>query len=96
MADYLLLMHGDGAPDEGAAWDPYLAKLRAAGVFQGGSSIGGGACARKAGAPGALAGHLTGFVRITAVDLDDARRWLAGNPVFEAGGTIEIRELPRD
>jgi len=26
---------------------------------------------------------------------DDARTLLVGNPVFEAGGTVEIRELPR-
>jgi len=97
MADYLFLMHGDSATDEDhAAWGPYLAKLRAAGIFEGGSSIGGGACVRKQGAPAPLAAQLTGFLRITADDLADAQRWLAGNPVFEAGGTIEIRELPRD
>jgi len=97
MADFLLLMHGDATAREDApAWDAYLAKLRAAGVFEGGSAIGTGACVRKQGAPGPLATHLTGFIRITADDLAHAQHWLAGNPVFEAGGTIEIRELPRD
>jgi hypothetical protein len=97
MADFLLLMHGDAtAPEDAAAWGAYLAKLRAAGVFEGGSAIGTGACVRKHGEPGPLAAHLTGFVRITAEDLARAQQWLAGNPVFEAGGTIEIRELPRE
>jgi hypothetical protein len=38
---------------------------------------------------------LSGYIRISAGDLDEARGLLAGNPVFEAGGTVEIRELPR-
>jgi hypothetical protein len=33
---------------------------------------------------------------VEATDFDDARTLIAGNPVYEAGGTIEIRELPRD
>lgn len=31
-----------------------------------------------------------------ARDLEHAREYLDGNPVYEAGGTVEIRELPRD
>jgi hypothetical protein len=30
-----------------------------------------------------------------ARDLAHARSLLPGNPVYEAGGTVEIRELPR-
>jgi hypothetical protein len=96
MADYLLLMHGDTVTAlDPAAWDPYFAQLRAAGVFEGGSAIGDGTCMRKHGAPAALATQLTGYIRITATDLTHARIFVAGNPVFEAGGTIELRELPR-
>lgn len=96
MADYMLLMHGDATSAvDGAAWSAYFAKLRAAGVFEGGSAIGGGACARRSGEPAAIAAQLTGYIKITAADLAAARAWLAGNPVYEAGGTIEIRELPR-
>jgi len=32
---------------------------------------------------------------VTADSLEAAKSLLLGNPVFEAGGTIEIRELPR-
>jgi hypothetical protein len=39
--------------------------------------------------------HLSGYVRIKAISLDHARDLVNGNPVFEAGGTVEIRELPR-
>jgi len=28
--------------------------------------------------------------------LAHAKVFLAGNPIYEAGGTVEIRELPRD
>lgn len=95
MPDFMFLMHGDSDGADDAAWAGYLAKLRAAGIFEGGSAIGGGLCARKHGSPAPLATQLTGFIRITADDLAHARTWLDGNPVYEAGGTVEIRELPR-
>jgi hypothetical protein len=44
---------------------------------------------------GAMSSHLSGFIRVAAADLAAARGLVAGNPVFEAGGTVEIRELPR-
>ena len=97
MPDYLLLMHGlpAEAPDGGVLldWEPYLAGLRAAGQLRGGSEIGAGVCVQKTGVAPEITNHLTGFIRVEATDLTDARRLLVGNPVFEAGGTIEIREL---
>jgi hypothetical protein len=92
MPDYLLLMHND-APGP-LDWGPYIAALQAGGHFQGGSAIGPGLCARTSGAAPAITTHLSGFMRITADTLDHARALLAGNPAFEAGGTVEIRELP--
>jgi hypothetical protein len=94
MADYIFLMHDDAAGGAGLDWERYLSRLREAGVFQGGSAIGNGQCERKSGATPAPTAHITGFIRVTARDMDHARLLLAGNPVFEAGGTVEIRELP--
>ena len=93
MADYLLLMHDD-APGADRDWDGYLAGLQASGRLRGGSAIGGGASFRKDGEAGAVSAHLSGFIRIAADSLDEARSVLEGNPVYEAGGTVEIRELP--
>jgi hypothetical protein len=97
MPDYLLLMHDDAPAADARSddWGPYLAKLKQTGSFQGGSAIGSGICVRKSGAAPAITDHLDGFIRIHADDLAAAERLLAGNPVFEAGGTIEIRELPK-
>lgn len=95
MADYLLLMHGGSAEDE-AAWGPYLAGLRAAGALEGGSAIGGGFCATRSGDAPGITAHLNGYIRVQAASLDAARALLAGNPVFEAGGVVEVRELPVD
>ena len=39
--------------------------------------------------------HISGYVRVTADSLAEARELLQGNPVYEAGGTVEIRELPK-
>ncbi|HVU51674.1 MAG TPA: hypothetical protein VHL80_13355 [Polyangia bacterium] len=99
MNDYILFMHDDvpaGSRRPSHEWPTYFAKLRQAGAFQGGSSIGGGTCVRKGSAAPAIAGHIGGYFRIRAVDLEAARALVAGNPVYEGGGTVEIRELPRD
>lgn len=94
MADYIFLMHNDVmAGDE--AWEPYIRSLQERGVFQGGSAIGGGECARKDGVLLPVTRHIVGYIRIVADDLEQARRLLAGNPHFEKGGTVEVRELPR-
>ncbi len=100
MPDYLLLMHDD-VPDSGsnvsdAAWEAYFSHLGQSGRFRGGSSIGAGVCVRKYGPVPAVAGHLIGFIRVCAENIEGARALVSGNPVFEAGGTVEIRELPED
>lgn len=94
MADFLLLMHDD-AQSEGD-WDAYFAKLNASGCFRGGSAIGAGVCMRKSGVTSAVTQHINGYIRIEADDLAQAQTLVVGNPVFENGGTVEIRELPRD
>ena len=93
MPDYILLMHDDSDADD-KAWAPYLQRLQQGGFFQGGSAIGQGVCLRKSGTPAPVTAHLAGFIRVNADSLDQAKSLLVGNPVFEAGGTVEIRELP--
>ncbi len=96
MPDYILLMRNDAAaPVSVEDWGPYIAGLNAASALQGGGAIGPGVCLRKAGAAPAITDHLSGFMRISAGSLDEAWGLVAGNPVFEAGGPVEIRELPR-
>ncbi len=97
MNDYILFMHDDvpGTPSEhDEAWTSYLSTLRASGAFDGGSSIGDGICMSKAsGAPG-ITRHVAGYLRVRAESMDAARELVAGNPVYESGGIVEIRELP--
>ena len=96
MPDYILLMRNDApAPVSVEGWGPYIAGLQRAGAFEGGSAVGPGICVRKTGAVPAITAHLGGYMRITAANLEAARSLVAGNPVFDAGGTVEIRELPR-
>jgi hypothetical protein len=94
MAEYIFLMHDDAITDE-KAWEPYLRKLQQGGFFEGGSAIGDGVCVRKSGAAASVTAHLAGYIRVNAESLEQAKSLLAGNPQFEAGGTVEIRELPR-
>ena len=98
MNDYILLMHND-VPGQhrrrDEEWDAYFTKLRTAGAFQGGSAIGDGLCVSKAGLPRQITQHISGYIRIQAASLSAARKMVEGNPVYEAGGTVEIRELPK-
>jgi hypothetical protein len=95
MNDYILFMHDDARGGQERDWPGYFAKLRKAKAFEGGSSIGEGVCMSKGAAP-AITRHLAGYIRIQAESLERARELVIGNPVYEAGGTVEIRELPRD
>jgi hypothetical protein len=96
MSDFLLLMHGDAPNARAADWVPYLDRLIADGRLRGGSSLGDGACFRKDGALRPLSAHLVGFIRVSAVTIEDAQSCLAGNPVYEGGGTVEVRLLIED
>jgi len=93
MKDFLLLMHA-GTKPAADAWGPYLAKLREAGCFQGGSAMGDGVCVARGGSAPDITRHLSGYVKIRANDLAHAQTLLDGNPVYELGGVVEIRELP--
>jgi hypothetical protein len=99
MNEYIMLMHQDasdlGAADDPMRWEEYIAHLRGTGHFDGGSSIGKGERFRKDKSNASHGGVLGGYIRVRALSLDSAKRFLAGNPVYEAGGTVEIRELVR-
>lgn len=51
---------------------------------------------RKEGSAPEITHYLGGYLRVRAASLEAAEALLAGNPVYEAGGTVEIRELPKD
>jgi hypothetical protein len=62
-----------------------FAKLRDAAPFKA-AALSAAACAvRKEGAAPEITGHLGGYIRIRAVDLEAARALVAGNTVYEAG-----------
>jgi hypothetical protein len=95
MAEFLLLMHADATRETALAdWGPYITGLQASGAMLGGSAMGGGTTARKAGTPGPLSAGIVGYLKVAAPDLAAAEALLTGNPIYEAGGTVEIRELP--
>lgn len=99
MNDYILLMHDDvldaAIANDDARWGQYVAQLQASGQFDGGSSIGPGGAYKKQHADRHGPTAINGYIRIRAENIDAARRFLDGNPNYEAGGTVEIRELPR-
>ena len=96
MNDYILFMHDDVPSHAAEVWNgPRIAKASSGRRFQGGSAIGGGVCASKRGSAGTHGAP----VRLhphQGRGPAQARELVNGNPVFEAGGTVEIRELPMD
>lgn len=97
MRDFLIFMHGDtNVPETAEAWSQYFASLRERGVFNGGSALGPASRFRKDVGSTIPPNQITGYIRVRAQDLADAKTCLTGNPVYEAGGTVEIQELIED
>jgi hypothetical protein len=94
MSDFILLMRAGPHAARDRDWHAYLDRLRGTGRFSGGSAIGAGLCVCKSGPVPDIVADLVGYLRVTAQSIEDVRILLDGNPVFEAGGVIEIRELP--
>ncbi len=100
MDEFILFMHDDATDpalaDSGEAWAAYLRRLRESGCFDGGSSVGPGIACRKGRDDAAARTPINGFLRIHCDDLATARALLDENPVYEAGGTVEVRALLKD
>jgi hypothetical protein len=99
MNEYILFMHDDvldpQIADDGARWEQYISFLRASGQFDGGSSIGAGTLFNKHQADQSAPTSVSGYIRVRARNINEARVFLTGNPTYEGGGTVEIRELVR-
>jgi hypothetical protein len=99
MPEFIFLMHSDvqdrGIANDGQRWGEYFRKLRAAGGFNGGSSIGSGVQLRKGAAPVPANRAIEGFIRVEAESIEAVQSLVDGNPNYEAGGTVEVRELPQ-
>ncbi len=93
MADFIFLMH-EAEPADPAAWEAYVGELNAKGVLRGGSAIGRGVSLKKAGHAPPISHDIVGYLRVEVEDMAAAQALLIGNPVYEAGGAIEVRELP--
>lgn len=97
MREYIFFMHTDALSEElSSDWVAYLEKLKATGLFRGGSAIGAGQSIRKEAVAGLPTSHISGYIRVEASDLSAAMALLNGNPTYEAGGAVEIRELILD
>ena len=98
MPEFVLLMRSDvedrAKADDDLAWSHYMTRIRRSGALRGGSSIGQGFAFRKDSAPQHAQLGIEGYITIQAASLDEARRFVEGNPNYEAGGTVEVRELP--
>jgi hypothetical protein len=100
MKDFIILMFDDAMnkaiAEDDEKWGAYFSSLRASNCFEGGSSVGLGTRFRQGQSETPAATDINGFIRVRAESIVKARAFLLGNPIYDAGGTVEIRELPRD
>jgi hypothetical protein len=100
MPEFIVFMYNDvvdrGIANDGQKWSAYLARLKATGRFSGGSSIGRGSKFKKGSQQSPSELSIEGFLRIEATNAAEAQAVLEDNPNYEAGGTVEIRELLQD
>lgn len=87
MADFVMIMMGTASDGD---WDAYVEKLLGSGRFRGGSSLGNGVALTKGENDGEC--RITGYIRLTSDSIDDAKILVAGNPLYEAGGRVELLE----
>jgi hypothetical protein len=87
MADFMMVMMGTASVGD---WETYIGTLIESGKFRGGSSLGRGVSVCKDKIDGECT--ITGYIRFVAEDLEEAKLLLAGNPLYEAGGCVELLE----
>ena len=90
MADFMMVMKGSGNRQD---WAPYIERMIATGKFRGGSGLGNGVVVSKRDDRSDQACVVTGFMRFEAETIGEVRELVQGNPVYDAGGEVEVLEL---
>ena len=96
MRDFILIMHNDAQSTmdvADATWTSYFENLKKQGAFVAGVEIGDGLCMVKMRPAPPPTAEWSRYIRIRASSMRDAAQLVEGNPVFEAGGTVEVRVL---
>ena len=88
MSEYMMIMRSSESEGD---WSSYIEKLIGTGMFRGGSAFGNGRCLNRERDDEMCSA--TGYMRFEANSIDDIQNLLAGNPTYEAGGSVEIHEL---
>lgn len=87
MLNYVMLMMGSASKGD---WEAYIEKLISSSEFRGGSSLGKGVAMSKGQRDSECS--VTGYVRFAVDNLDKAKELVSGNPLYEAGGRVELLE----
>ncbi|XOV84982.1 MAG: hypothetical protein ACFHXK_07620 [bacterium] len=87
MPQYVMVMMGSASKGD---WDAYVDSLVSSGCFRGVSSLGNGVSVCKNEHDGEC--QVTGYMRFSAESIGEVRKLIPGNPLYEAGGRIELLE----
>ena len=87
MPEYVMLMKVSAASGD---WDDYIEKLVSSVKFRGGSSLGNGVSVAEGKVDCRC--EVTGYMRFSAECSEEVKEFITGNPLYEAGGSIELLE----
>jgi hypothetical protein len=100
MKEFLILNYNDVTDSQLAndpeRWSNYVAMLRSRQALVDGSALGNGILCRIGQPDRTAVSGVDGVLRIRADSLAAARDCLQGNPTWDGGGTVEIREWVTD
>lgn len=91
MKEFMMIMKGGNHDGNAADWQRYIDCLSESGMFRGGSAFGKGVCV--SGSDDSCECLTTGYMRFEAASIENILTLVAGNPVFESGGDVEVHEL---
>lgn len=92
MSEFVMIMKGrDLEGDPSIGWDIYIDNLMKTGKFRGGSAFGNGRCLSATSSVAECSA--TGYMRFEADSIEEIESLVVDNPVFIAGGAVEIHEL---
>lgn len=95
LSEFVMIMKGRNlGTNASAGWESYIEILIGTGKFRGGSAFGNGRCLSLGSSVAECLA--TGFMRFEADSIEEIETLVEENPVYKAGGEVEIHELVVD
>ncbi len=93
--EYILFVHGNSEVEaRKEEWDNFFEAARSSGIFRGGSEIGNRILLGTKDVPNTT-DSIAGYMLFESDSINDIKLLLELHPVYIAGGSLELCELPK-